>query len=538
MPTNQFVPVATGAGANVRPFSQWAGTAVQVTGVQTGIVASRDMNTAWRQGTTMASVLGQMIVNRVNIDATDDGNVPGLLANVERGVAAMLDSARYAIDGGQINTLVASVSPAPVALGQFAQVRVRVAFTNTSTTPTLNINGFGPLTIVRQDGSALAAGDLQANRIAHFVYDNVANAWRLGGPAASDLLGASYITGAVTKTVGGTNPDFANLQAAFAWLSNYRITQTGSVTFQLAAGQFIYNTSVSFYHPDGARVSVLGATLKAAQTTGGALAYTGNSASARANDKASNLGLLRAVYATEIAFQGAAGFFGYGYLGNMQDILISSDGTSTSTDCCLWNFGSLTLTRMAFVGGGYRGFASYAGFVNILGTAYGLGCGVNGFAFYSASSGVLGANAVLVGSGNGSFGIAVSSSTASSTQSIGATLYSRGNGSDGIRADSGQIYASSSSVSANNAGSGYWANANSTMSLVGSTALNNGVAGYAAQGNSFMDATSTSGGGNGTVGYYAYLGSSLLRPSGTASGTNGAASPAVGTNGNANSLIS
>jgi hypothetical protein len=536
MPTNQFVPVATGSGANVRTYSQWAGTAVQVTGVQTGIVASKDMNTAWRQGTTMASVLGQMIVNRIGIDATDDGNVPGLLANVERGIAAMLDPARYAVDGGQLNTLVASLSPAPVALGPFAQCRVRVAYTNTSTTPTLNLNGFGPLTIVRQDGSALAVGDLQANRIAHFVYDNVANAWRIGGPAASDLLGATYITTAITKNVGGTGADFANLNAAFAWLSNYRITLAGSVTFQLATGQFVYNSSIYFNHPDGLRVSVVGQTLKTAQPVGSVLSFTGTSASARATDKTTNLATMRGVYASEIVLQGGAQFTGNGQLGNLQDVLISSDG-SNNADGILWGAGSLTFTRIAVIGTGQRGVVLSTSFASVSGICYALGCATNGWSVNDASVLSANAGATIVGSGNGTNGITtIFGRVGSIVPNAGATTYTRGNGRDGVYASGGSIQVSNTSISRDNAAAGFDADNNASMNADSTQSISNNN-GYVASGCSYLVAPNSSG-ANTTYGYVAVNGANILRTGGTATGATANATPAVGSTGGNNSFIS
>lgn len=540
MPTNYFVPVATGAGANVYTDANWDGSAFQVTGVQTGIVPSKGMNKAWRQGTSMASVLGQLIVNRVVIDATDDGNIPGLLANVERGIAAMLDPARYAVDGGQLNTLVASLSPAPVSLGPFSQCRVRIAFTNTSTTPTLNLNGFGPLTIVRQDGSALAVGDLQANRIAHFIYDNVANVWRLGGPAASDLLGATYITTPITKIVGGgSNPDFANLQAAFAWLSNYRIALSGSVTFQLAAGQFVYNSSIYFQHPDGARVTVQGTTLKAAPPAGSSLALNGSSASQRASDTQSNLATLRNVFATEIAFVGGAQLTGTGTLGNLQDILFTSDG-SGSVDNVFWPGGRLALTRCASVGASFRGVCSYASYLSISGNCYALGCGASGMTVEGGGLISMLNGGTIISCSNGDRGILANAGSISAPQSGGAagtgTTYTRCNATDGTAAlSNGSISVPGTAVSSNNGANGFSATASSTI-MANGTLCGGNSSGYVADQSSNINALNTSG-ANTVYGYLATNGSNIQRQGGTVSGGNAAASPTVGSSGNSNAFI-
>jgi hypothetical protein len=539
MPTNFFVPMATGSGANVRTDANWSGSAVQVTGVQTGIVASADMNKAWRQSTSMASVLGQLIVNRAKIDAADNGNIPGLLANVEQGIAAMIDPSRYAEDGGAVNALVASLSPAPVALSPFVSVRIRVAYANTSTTPTLNLNGFGPLTVVRQDGSALAVGDLQPNRIVNFIYDRVANTWRIGGPAASDLLGATYITVPTTKTVGGTNPDFANLTAAFAWLSNYRIALTGSVTFQLAAMQFVTTASIYFQHPDGARVTIQGATLKASPPAGSSLTISGNSPAARSSDTATNLAALRNVFATEIYLTSGAQFTGTGTLGNLQDILFTSDG-SGSGDGIFWPAGRIAFTRVGNVGSAARGVCAYASYISISGNCYSLGCASHGMT--SEGGGVISIlnGGTIIGCSNGGDGVLANAASIQAPVTGGAagtgTTYTRGNAVDGVgAANNGSVILPGTALSNTNAGAGYRADNSASISAIGSVAGGN-ANGYFANQGSTIDATNTSG-ANATYGYLATNGSNIVRTGGTATGGTANASPTVGSVGNSNAFI-
>jgi len=48
---------------------------------------------------------------------------------------------------------------------------------NDTTTPTLNVDSTGAKTIVRQDGSALVAGDLKAGQYCDLVYDATATKW-------------------------------------------------------------------------------------------------------------------------------------------------------------------------------------------------------------------------------------------------------------------------------------------------------------------------------------------------------------------------
>lgn len=80
---------------------------------------------------------------------------------------------RYAVDSGSANLLSVTLAPAPISLAQLVgiPINVKVAATNTSTTPTLVVNGFTAKTIVNPDGSAVQAKQLAAGQIATFNYD-------------------------------------------------------------------------------------------------------------------------------------------------------------------------------------------------------------------------------------------------------------------------------------------------------------------------------------------------------------------------------
>jgi hypothetical protein len=64
-----------------------------------------------------------------------------------------------------------------VVLGEGVRVSVEINTVNTNTAPTLNANGTGAKTIVRQDGSALVAGDLKAGQYVDLIYDATATKW-------------------------------------------------------------------------------------------------------------------------------------------------------------------------------------------------------------------------------------------------------------------------------------------------------------------------------------------------------------------------
>lgn len=81
MAKNDFKPFATGAGANVMSQAEWEALAALLTGFQAGKAASAQVNKALRQGTVMASVIGQFIADSTGMDVLDNGNSALVLTN-------------------------------------------------------------------------------------------------------------------------------------------------------------------------------------------------------------------------------------------------------------------------------------------------------------------------------------------------------------------------------------------------------------------------------------------------------------------------
>jgi hypothetical protein len=208
MPTNNFIPVAATAGANVTADASWNGSSFQTTGVQKGIVPSAGMNKAWRQGTMGASALGQIIVDHGLIDAVDDGSVTNLKANLRMAFAAMLASVAFAVDGsGTPNLITVILDPAPPTLATYRGIFVRVANTNTGAV-TLTFNNLGTKPVVRKNGLPLVAGDIVQGQFIHVLYDLVAGQWVIAGSVPSDtvaILTSKQIVGGqlyLQKTAG------------------------------------------------------------------------------------------------------------------------------------------------------------------------------------------------------------------------------------------------------------------------------------------------------------------------------------------------
>jgi len=111
--------------------------------------------------------------------------------------------------GGTANALSCTLSPVPTAYTDLMAVRGRLASDNTGAV-TLDANGIGARTVVKWNGTALAAGDLKQNDTATFAFDSTNNRWQLQSPnAAVTIAGASTISGDKTfsgaTTLAGVN---------------------------------------------------------------------------------------------------------------------------------------------------------------------------------------------------------------------------------------------------------------------------------------------------------------------------------------------
>src|SRR3990167_7283528 len=89
-------------------------------------------------------------------------------------------SLAYVADTGAADAYVATLVPAPTATPEGMEIAVKIVNANLTTTPTLNVNAIGAVTIVRENGGALIAGDLPANHIA--VFRKKTSTWLLLNP--------------------------------------------------------------------------------------------------------------------------------------------------------------------------------------------------------------------------------------------------------------------------------------------------------------------------------------------------------------------
>jgi hypothetical protein len=93
MAKNEFLPFGTAANANVIPNADYQALPARVSGFGSGVAKSEELNSVWRQASTIASVVAQFIVNKSGMDALDNGDTAGLLDNLELAFAAQAKEA-------------------------------------------------------------------------------------------------------------------------------------------------------------------------------------------------------------------------------------------------------------------------------------------------------------------------------------------------------------------------------------------------------------------------------------------------------------
>lgn len=90
MATNQLLPFASGESPNVLPFADWNSLPARLTGFQSGIASSQQFNYILAQGGVAGYILGQLIVDQLNQDATLDPDT--LYTNWKSAIAKFIPS--------------------------------------------------------------------------------------------------------------------------------------------------------------------------------------------------------------------------------------------------------------------------------------------------------------------------------------------------------------------------------------------------------------------------------------------------------------
>jgi len=88
MATNDFLPFADANGANVLDQADYVALAQRPTGFSSGKANSEWCNKVWRQASSAAYLLGQIVCDVLGVNAADDGDTATLLANVKQALAS------------------------------------------------------------------------------------------------------------------------------------------------------------------------------------------------------------------------------------------------------------------------------------------------------------------------------------------------------------------------------------------------------------------------------------------------------------------
>ena len=88
MATNKLLPFASGESPNVLPFAEWNSLPARLTGFQSGIASSQQFNYILAQGGSAGYVIGQLIADNTEQDATLDPE--SLYTNWKNAIASFI----------------------------------------------------------------------------------------------------------------------------------------------------------------------------------------------------------------------------------------------------------------------------------------------------------------------------------------------------------------------------------------------------------------------------------------------------------------
>ncbi len=266
MAQNDFVPFATGTGANVYSTPSYQASNARLLGVVDGEADPKLANNAWRQPSVIGAMIGAFIASQ-DFDALDDGNITSLLTNfaaaLNKTVGAQFPSRQrihFGSDTGVANRIVADVSPDILTYETGAIYWVLAA--NAPTGPSVaNLDGRGDRNIVRRDGTAIQANDWTAGEVIELRDDG--NRLQLGGalaPASGSLVYRGSNSGTVNALVADVSPNPLNYETNAIYVVSLAGPNTGPVTANLE-GLGVRNVVRSNGNPlrpgDISRVAVL-----------------------------------------------------------------------------------------------------------------------------------------------------------------------------------------------------------------------------------------------------------------------------------------
>ncbi|MFG1429164.1 hypothetical protein [Roseixanthobacter glucoisosaccharinicivorans] len=190
MPTNDFLPFATGVGANVMSQADYVALGSRSAGFVAGTAFSAPFNKAMRQASVAAAMIAQFGLDMTSADMLDDGDVSTILDIYKAAIRSQ--RLNYFVAGGTANALTITASPAPAGWSDLQNVPldIRISATNTASDPTIEFSGVtGSKVLKHRDGSTITRGDLVSGTVQRVRYDG--SVVRLEAVVASEYVSAA-----------------------------------------------------------------------------------------------------------------------------------------------------------------------------------------------------------------------------------------------------------------------------------------------------------------------------------------------------------
>lgn len=210
MPQNDFVPWATGSGANVYSQATYAANAARQIGVVDGEADPQLANNAWRQGSVIASMVGSFIA-AAGYDARDNSDLTTLLVNFQNAITQLAQASSPSgisllHSGPDTSTtpnqiVISTVTPGVASLQDY-QIYEVVPANSITGTATLKIGSLPVLPLLRRDGGQFVNGDALAG--SPFLVVKLGSAFRRLSATPSE-----FITTVLPYTPAGANSVFA-----------------------------------------------------------------------------------------------------------------------------------------------------------------------------------------------------------------------------------------------------------------------------------------------------------------------------------------
>jgi hypothetical protein len=211
---NDFVPFATGVGANIYTVAAYKALTARQTGVVAGEADPQMANNSWRQASVIAAMIGQFIADQ-GFNATDDGDIATLEANFKNALAYASAQIHY---GRDTSTTAGSLTVPTLSPG-FASLIEGMLFEIVPNTTaiggqTITLGTQSAITLLREDGNPTLAGDTVANQPFLGIY--LGGALRILGPVASEVAAWTKTTLASQQITGGRTVTYSTA-GTYTW---------------------------------------------------------------------------------------------------------------------------------------------------------------------------------------------------------------------------------------------------------------------------------------------------------------------------------